>query len=99
MFLQYCADVLLQEALIQILLWRTGRRTSLALGSDKEETELREIGEAIAHDKGIVASVMGLRDLAGSKLRRQKEALEENKELIGGTASRPIFRTSVSARA
>ncbi|KAI0672817.1 hypothetical protein C8Q78DRAFT_1144283 [Trametes maxima] len=39
----YCNNVLLQEAILQLLLWRTGRRKTLGLLSSEEEQRLHDL--------------------------------------------------------
>lgn len=87
--LQYCADVLLQEVIIQILLWRLRKRASVELGSPEAETELRESGARIAAEKDIVLEVMGMRTLAEEKMKRGI-----SRKKVGGTESRPKYVTT-----
>ena len=55
--------MLLPEAILQILLWRTGHRTSMELLSDKEEMELHEKGEELLRERDWVNDVVRLRKL------------------------------------
>ena len=84
-FWQYCVDVLLQEAIIQILLWRLGKRTAIELVSDEEEVKLRETGALVVAAKDFVIQIAALRKNAEAKLREKQAAMP----IIGGTMSRP----------
>ncbi|KAJ7706962.1 hypothetical protein B0H17DRAFT_1325715 [Mycena rosella] len=82
--MDYCLNVLLPELLIQIFLWRSGRRSSVALLSEVEEMRLHKLGEEEKRRTDWVFDV--------KRLRAQKER-EINKKIetvvVGGTASRP----------
>lgn len=64
---QYCLNVLLPEAILQILLWRAGLRTSIELLSEAEEKELHDQGDVLIKERDWVYDVMRLRS---SKLRQ-----------------------------
>jgi hypothetical protein len=75
-------NVLLPELVIQIILWRLGKRTSLALLSPEEEAELHELG---AQERRKTDWVFDVR-----RLREKKEVELRNREtVVGGTTSRP----------
>ncbi|KAF8205606.1 hypothetical protein K438DRAFT_2014511 [Mycena galopus ATCC 62051] len=80
--LEYCMNVLLPELLIQINVWRTGKRTSVELLSAEEEAELHALGVKEGKKKDWVWDVM--------RMRKMKETeLENRKVKVGGTTSRP----------
>ncbi|KAJ7481118.1 hypothetical protein B0H11DRAFT_2024308 [Mycena galericulata] len=78
----YCLNVLLPQLIIQILLWRTGKRRSVALLSPKREKELNRQGQEERRKTDWVFDV--------KRLRAQKEKeLARSETVVGGTASRP----------
>jgi hypothetical protein len=72
---------------IQILLWRLGKRKSVDLLSDAEEEELRDTGAEIANEKDIAQIVMTLR----SQCERAREAKNSPLVVVGGTMRRPKY--------
>ena len=70
---QYCNNILLQEAILQLLLWRTGQRTALGLLDPEEEERLHtramEEGEKTnwVHDIIRMRQAMEKTMLPGSK--------------------------------
>ncbi|RDB22192.1 hypothetical protein Hypma_010693 [Hypsizygus marmoreus] len=60
----YCLNVLLPEAILQILLWRNGLRRSVDLLSDGEEMILHWKGEELIKESDWVNDVMRLRGWA-----------------------------------
>ncbi|EGN95688.1 hypothetical protein SERLA73DRAFT_186864 [Serpula lacrymans var. lacrymans S7.3] len=99
--LSYCANILLPEAVHQILLWRTGERTSVDLLSADEEKKLHDAGVSMANEQDWVFGILHLRD-AQARLR---DGIRESKAIVppvapaatGGTRSRPR-RATVSRR-
>ena len=89
--------MLLYEAVLQLILWRTGKRTSLELLSEIEEQALHETAHHMALQTDWVRDVARMRD---SKVRLlKKQAIKENVKstnIVGGTRSRP--KTVVSGR-
>jgi hypothetical protein len=84
---QYCSNVLLPEAIMQLLLWRSGERKSLDLLSPEEEHRMHEIAAVKAQETDWVHDVMRLRD---ATLRSQKRAAPATaKDAPTGTRSRP----------
>ncbi|KAJ7286382.1 hypothetical protein C8J57DRAFT_1287514 [Mycena rebaudengoi] len=80
--LVYCTNVLLPELLVQLFLWRAGKRRSVELLSPEEEEELHRWGEDKRKETDWVWEV--------NMLRKKKESKLKSKEkVIGGTASRP----------
>ncbi|TFK72767.1 hypothetical protein BDN72DRAFT_876324 [Pluteus cervinus] len=74
--LGYCTDVLLPEAVIQILLWRSGNRKTMELLSDDEEQTMHDKGTELSKETDWVHDVVRLRE---SKKRR----LEKNAQRKG----------------
>jgi hypothetical protein len=88
---QYCLNVLLPEAIRQILLWREGKRTSYELLSDAEEEALHKAGEEMLQKTDWVYDTMRMRE---SRLRvLMKGNAPETPETTGGTRSRPRKRS------
>ncbi|KAF5369170.1 hypothetical protein D9615_009985 [Tricholomella constricta] len=58
----YCLNVLLPEAILQILLWRAGERSSVELLSGAEEKDLHSVGEGKLTERDWVYDVMRLRE-------------------------------------
>jgi hypothetical protein len=89
LYLQYCLNVLLPEAIRQILLWREGKRTSYELLSDAEEEALHKVGEEMLQKTDWVYDTMRMRE---SRLRvLMKGSAPETP--VGGTRSRPSKRS------
>ncbi|KAK0496855.1 hypothetical protein EDD18DRAFT_179699 [Armillaria luteobubalina] len=88
---EYCQNVLLPEAILQILLWKEGARTSVELLSDDEEQRLHEQGEVLRRKTDWVLDVMHLRNQITKALKRKvgKSKLEK----VGGTRTRPMYKT------
>ncbi|KAJ6531586.1 hypothetical protein DFH09DRAFT_1326350 [Mycena vulgaris] len=80
--MDYCLNVLLPELLTQILLWRTGARTQVALLASEDEERLHKLGEEEKTRSDWVFDVQ--------RLRMQKEReIKKEEVVVGGTASRP----------
>lgn len=94
---QYCLNILLPEAVRQILLWREGERTSVALLSDAEEQNLYNIGETLLQKTDWVYDTMRMRDAKKRTLDIRRAAggggakgVEgEGSTSMSGTKSRP----------
>ncbi|CAK5277492.1 unnamed protein product [Mycena citricolor] len=71
--LSYCLDVLLPQALVQIILWRNGRRQSLALLSAQEEQQLYNEGREELDTSDWVLTVKHLRQVKEKKLLKDSE--------------------------
>ncbi|KAJ3875103.1 hypothetical protein F5051DRAFT_71081 [Lentinula edodes] len=67
----YCLNVLLPEAVLQLLLWRNGHRTSVELLSDFEEAKLHEKAEKLAEETDWVFDIVRLREMKVRQLKRQ----------------------------
>lgn len=95
--LDYCVNILLPEAIQQLLLWRSGERTTAALLSHSEEERLHERGSAKAQETDWVFDLLRLREaqarLWGTDLKA-KGKVENRGEAKGGTRSRPRKTTA-----
>lgn len=91
-------NILLPEAIQQLLLWRSGERTSVALLSPEEEERLHERGEAKAQETDWVYDLLRLRE-AQARLwsvdlnAKGKEKNKSGDVKGGGTRSRPRMST------
>lgn len=89
--LDYCLNILLPEAVQQLLLWRSGDRVRAALLSDEEEQWLHALAIKKASETDWVDDVMRLREaqarLWGIDLNKVTQ--EEKKIVPGGTRTRP----------
>ncbi len=94
---QYCNNVLLQEAILQLLLWRTGQRTALGLLDPEEEERLHtramEEGEKTdwVHDIIRMRQAMEKTMLPGSK--GTGDAKANVSDAGGGTGTTRAGRT------
>ena len=61
---QYCNNVLLQEAILQMLLWRTGHRKELGLLAPEEERRLHAIALKEGEKTNWVHDIIRLRQAA-----------------------------------
>ncbi|KAF8447381.1 hypothetical protein L210DRAFT_3641335 [Boletus edulis BED1] len=90
--LDYCLNILLPECVQQLILWRSGERTSSTLLSPEEEQRLHDVGARKAAETDWVDDVMRLRE-AQARLRGidlNKMAEESKAEVMhGGTRTRP----------
>ncbi|KAF8121999.1 hypothetical protein EV363DRAFT_1183770 [Boletus edulis] len=90
--LDYCLNILLPECVQQLILWRSGERTSSTLLSPEEEQRLHDVGARKAAETDWVDDVMRLRE-AQARLRGidlNKMAEESKAEVThGGTRTRP----------
>jgi hypothetical protein len=86
-------NILLPEAIQQLLLWRSGERTTAALLSQSEEERLHECGSAKAQETDWVFDLLRLREaqarLWGVDLKAKGKAKDKGGEAKGGTRSRP----------
>jgi len=88
----YITNVLFPEAIIQLLLWRSGERTSLQPLSDREEREIYKRGCELTMETDFVFSAMRLRrakeqELAGTALNSNRK--DKSVGRLGGSRSRP----------
>ncbi|KAG1827471.1 uncharacterized protein BJ212DRAFT_1312558 [Suillus subaureus] len=96
--LDYCVNILLPEAIQQLLLWRSGERTTAALLSHSEEERLHERGSAKAQETDWVFDLLRLREaqarLWSVDLKVKGKAKDETGVARGGTRSRPRKTTA-----
>ena len=96
---QYCNNVLLQEAVLQLLLWRTGQRTALGLLEPEEEARLHtramEEGEKTnwVHDIIRMRQAMEKTMLPGSKGTGDAKGKANTSDAGGGTGTTRTGRT------
>lgn len=90
---QYCADVLFREAVLQLHLLRDGRRKSAHLLTPEEENALYEQGQKLLSE-GVhwVTQIVQMRQLAENSYKRRTKKKEAPIEFIGGTSTRPKTR-------
>jgi hypothetical protein len=91
--LDYCVNILLPEAIQQLLLWRSGERTTATLLSQSEEERLHECGLAKAQETDWVFDLLRLREaqarLWGVDLKAKGKEKAKGGDARGGTRSRP----------
>ncbi|KAI0929257.1 hypothetical protein AcW1_006245 [Taiwanofungus camphoratus] len=91
----YCANVLLREAVLQLLLWRSGQRTRPELETPPEEQRLHDIAMAKADETDWVQDIIRLRQAAEGKMlsftkgKGREAAAQPASTPGGGTRSRP----------
>lgn len=86
----YCQNILLNEAVLQLLLWRCGQRMSLELLPPDEEQRLRNIAVGEAEKTYWVHDIVRMKQHAASKDR--KAAQSPVSLAKGGTRLRPRRR-------
>ncbi|KAI0726694.1 hypothetical protein C8Q72DRAFT_844935 [Fomitopsis betulina] len=64
----YCQNILLHEAVLQLLLWRSGERTSLGLLGKAEEQRLHDIAFEMSNESDWVHEILRLRQAAEGKM-------------------------------
>ncbi|KIK57727.1 hypothetical protein GYMLUDRAFT_45897 [Collybiopsis luxurians FD-317 M1] len=85
----YCLNVLLPEAVFQLLLWRNGHRTSIELLSEAEEVELHEKAEKLAEETDWVFDIVRLRETKIRQMKRAEVKMASAGTTRGGMSSRP----------
>jgi hypothetical protein len=89
---QYCLNILLPETIQQLLLWRSGERTSAALLSLEEEQRLHDVGARKGTETDWVDDLMRLRAaqarLWGVDLDKKVVVDKKVEAVQGGTRSR-----------
>ncbi|KAJ3787458.1 hypothetical protein GGU10DRAFT_385855 [Lentinula aff. detonsa] len=88
--INYCLNVLLPEAVLQLLLWRNGHRSTVELLSDSEEVELHQKAEKLAEETDWVFDVVRLREIKVRQLKKQASKV--------GITSGPDGLTRTSSR-
>ena len=96
---QYCTNILVPEAILQILLWRSGNRSSMTVFTAEEEGRLHHIGSVlIQQSSDWIGDLLRQRDVLGGKGRlkvrnREGGRLKQTSAVDGGgTRSRPKLR-------
>ncbi|KAJ7633114.1 hypothetical protein FB45DRAFT_914402 [Roridomyces roridus] len=84
----YCLNVLLPQLIIQVLLWRTGARTSVALLALEEEARLNAVGVAERAKTDWVFDVRRLRAQKEKEMGLMKEVEEVSTSRRGRTRNR-----------
>lgn len=92
--MQYCNNVLLQEAILQLLLWRTGHRRTIGLLSPKEEQRLHDIAMKEGEKTNWVHDIIRLRQaVERSMLPSDKgKGKEKTKDIAPAAATRTRTR-------
>jgi hypothetical protein len=95
---QYCTNILVPEAILQILLWRHGDRSSVAVCSVEEEERLHRTGSVLVQQSSDwIGDLLRQRDVLGGGGRLKvdkggKERLGHASTVDGGTRLRPKLR-------
>ncbi|KAF8969590.1 hypothetical protein BDZ97DRAFT_1794071 [Flammula alnicola] len=89
----YCVNVLLPEAVRQILLWRTGARTSMELLSPAEEQTLYEQGDTLLQERDWVNDIMRYREMMRKGLKSKN--VSQTRKTHGRTDSASRLRRNV----
>ena len=92
--IQYCQNILLHEAVLQLLLWRSGERTSLGLLTNAEEQRLHDVAFAKSNESDWVHEILRLRQAAEGKMlpwshNDKSKAPAAPPASAGGTRTRP----------
>ncbi|KAF9479266.1 hypothetical protein BDN70DRAFT_993562 [Pholiota conissans] len=91
--IDYCLNILLPEVIRQVLLWRTGARTSIALLSEEQEQKLYEQGEDLLQERDWVMDVMRLRrTLEVLNGKKNTSTMNNGHSRNGSTSGRPRRR-------
>ena len=92
--MQYCNNVLLQEAILQLLLWRTGHRRTIGLLSPNEEQRLHDIAMKEGEKTNWVHDIIRLRQaVERSMLPSDKgKGKEKTKDIAPAAATRTRTR-------
>ena len=94
---QYCTNILVPEAIIQVLLWRSGNRGTTAVCSVEEEQRLHHIGMVLVQQSSDwIGDLLRQRDVLGGGFKAGKRGGERLKlaspTVDGGTRLRPKLR-------
>ncbi|KAH9917457.1 uncharacterized protein B0H18DRAFT_1034780 [Fomitopsis serialis] len=89
----YCQNILLHEAVLQLLLWRSGERSSVGLLIEEEERRLHDIAFEKANESDWVHEIIRLKQAAEGKLlpwanKDKDKASAASPESFGGTRTR-----------
>ena len=95
---QYCTNILVPEAILQILLWRSGERSTTAVCSVEEEERLHHIGLVLVQQNpDWIGDLLRQRDVLGGRGRLNvgkggNERLKPASTVDGGTRLRQKLR-------
>lgn len=94
LLMQYVLQVLQPEAIIQLILWRDGKRTSLELLSPEEEERLHTIGVQLSLERDWVKDIQQWRDTKVRNIQKHQGkgksvAVPTTPAAKRGTRSRP----------
>ncbi|KAI0331078.1 hypothetical protein GY45DRAFT_1361029 [Cubamyces sp. BRFM 1775] len=84
----YCNNVLLQEAILQLLLWRTGQRKALGLLSPEEEQRLHDIALEEGEKTDWVHDVIRMRQASEGTMLPASKGKEKASEAVPGVRAR-----------
>ncbi|KZT09575.1 uncharacterized protein LAESUDRAFT_810577 [Laetiporus sulphureus 93-53] len=89
----YCGSVLLPEAVLQLVLWKAGQRTSYELLPASEEQRLHDIAVAKVNETYWVHDIIRLKRVAeGRLLQSDDRPPAPGSSVMAGTRSRPRRR-------
>ena len=84
--MKYCTNILLPEAVRQVLLWRNGSRTSVDLLPPAEEEDLYEEGARLLAETDWVNDVVRYRKMMQAVLPKAKQSQAAGRrETVGRT--------------
>ncbi|RPD66532.1 hypothetical protein L227DRAFT_570406 [Lentinus tigrinus ALCF2SS1-6] len=86
--LTYCNNVLLQEAILQILLWRTGQRKELGLLSPREEQRLHGIATEEGEKTNWVHDIIRMRQAMEKTMLPSSKQKGKATNAAGGSRTR-----------
>ena len=95
---QYCTNIIVPEAILQILLWRSGDRTSTSVCSAEEEERMHHIGAVLVQQSSDwIGDLLRQRDVLGGRGRLKADSrgnakLKHASTVDGGTRLRPKLR-------
>ncbi|CDO73653.1 hypothetical protein BN946_scf185014.g123 [Trametes cinnabarina] len=84
----YCDNVLLQEAILQLLLWRTGQRKTLGLLSAQEEQRLHDIAVEEGEKTYWVHDILRMRQAVEKTMLPTAKGKEKAGEPLPGVRAR-----------
>ncbi|KAF8163660.1 hypothetical protein B0H34DRAFT_795339 [Crassisporium funariophilum] len=87
--LDYCLNIMLPEAVRQILLWRQGYRRSLEPLSPTEEEQLYQQGQKLLEERDWVFDIMRIRAIQLKALAKTKKGSGAQSHKRTGSTSRP----------
>ncbi|PPQ99359.1 hypothetical protein CVT24_009224 [Panaeolus cyanescens] len=84
---KYCMNIILPEAIRQILLWRTGHRSSVEPLSPREEQELYDKGQKLLEERDWVGDVLRYRKLMEQGNERKKGKISNSQQTASTSGS------------